>query len=108
MPGNPVSLNAVRAVAQARARYADHGTGRNCRPTNERPSVSGKQVVYPLFGAVQPLDPAVESGGIPGGGTQVRYSPSCGAQYLAAADFFILMAHALFLRHEDENSVGKT
>jgi hypothetical protein len=36
MPGNPVSLNAVRAVAQARARYADHGTGRNCRPTNER------------------------------------------------------------------------
>lgn len=36
MPGNPISLNAVRAVAQARARYADHGTGRNCRPTNER------------------------------------------------------------------------
>ena len=36
MPGNPVSLNAVRAVAQARTRYADHATGRNCRPTNER------------------------------------------------------------------------
>jgi hypothetical protein len=36
MPGNPVSLNAVRAVAEARAVYADHTTGRNCRPTNER------------------------------------------------------------------------
>jgi hypothetical protein len=36
MPGNPVSLNAVRAVAQARATYADHGTGRNSRPSNER------------------------------------------------------------------------
>lgn len=36
MPGNPVSLKAVRAVAQARARYADHSTGRNSRPTNER------------------------------------------------------------------------
>jgi hypothetical protein len=89
------------------------------------PSVSDKQVFYPLFGAIQPLDdaireiertvgetmppdPAVESGGIPGGATQVRYSPSCGAQYLAAANFFILMADPLFLRREDENSVGKT
>ncbi|WP_264917054.1 MULTISPECIES: helix-turn-helix domain-containing protein [Mycobacterium] len=36
MPGNPVSLNAVRAVAAARAVYADYATGRNCRPTNER------------------------------------------------------------------------
>jgi hypothetical protein len=36
MPGNPVSLKAVRAVAQARACYADHGTGRGSRPTNER------------------------------------------------------------------------
>jgi hypothetical protein len=36
MPGNPVSLRALVRVAQARARYADHGTGRNCRPTNER------------------------------------------------------------------------
>ena len=88
------------------------------------PSVSDKQVFYPLFGAMQPLDdaireiertvgetmppdPAVESGG-PGGATQVRYSPSCGAQYLAAANFFILMADPLFLRHEDEISVGKT
>ena len=36
MPGNPVSLKALVRVAQARARYADHRTGRNCRPTNER------------------------------------------------------------------------
>jgi hypothetical protein len=36
MPGNPVSLNAVRAVAQVRATYADYGTGRNSRPSNER------------------------------------------------------------------------
>ena len=36
MPGNPVSLNAVVRVAAARARYADHGTGRQSRPTNER------------------------------------------------------------------------
>jgi len=36
MPGNPVSLKALVRVAQARARYADHHTGRNCRPTNER------------------------------------------------------------------------
>jgi hypothetical protein len=36
MPGNPVSLNAVRAVAQARAAYADYATGRNSRPSNER------------------------------------------------------------------------
>ncbi|ULP45607.1 MULTISPECIES: helix-turn-helix domain-containing protein [Mycobacterium] len=36
MPGNPISRQALLAIAQARARYADHGTGRNCRPTNER------------------------------------------------------------------------
>lgn len=36
MPGNPVSLKAVVAVAEARARFADHRTGRDCRPTNER------------------------------------------------------------------------
>lgn len=36
MPGNPISRQALVAVAQARARYADHATGRNCRPTNER------------------------------------------------------------------------
>jgi len=36
MPGNPVSLKAVTAVAAARAAFADHRTGRNCRPTNER------------------------------------------------------------------------
>ena len=29
-------------------------------------------------------------------------------KYLAAANFFILMADPLFLRREDENSVGKT
>ncbi|KPN45060.1 helix-turn-helix domain-containing protein [Mycobacterium intracellulare] len=36
MPGNPISRRAVVAVAAARARYADHGTGRNSRPSNER------------------------------------------------------------------------
>ncbi len=36
MPGNPVSRKAVVAVATARARYADHATGRNSRPSNER------------------------------------------------------------------------
>ena len=36
MPNNPVSLKAVIAVAEARASFADHRTGRNCRPTNER------------------------------------------------------------------------
>ena len=36
MPNNPVSLRSVMAVAEARASFADHGTGRNCRPTNER------------------------------------------------------------------------
>lgn len=35
MPGNPVSLKAMVRVAEARAVYADHRTGRNCRPTNE-------------------------------------------------------------------------
>jgi len=36
MPHNPVSLKSVVAVAEARASFADHRTGRNCRPTNER------------------------------------------------------------------------
>lgn len=36
MPGNPVSRKAVLAIAAARARYADHRTGRNSRPSNER------------------------------------------------------------------------
>ncbi|WP_232512932.1 MULTISPECIES: helix-turn-helix domain-containing protein [Mycobacterium] len=36
MPGNPISRTALLAVAEARARYADHATGRNSRPTNER------------------------------------------------------------------------
>lgn len=36
MPGNPISRRALLAVAEARARYADHSTGRNSRPTNER------------------------------------------------------------------------
>ena len=35
MPGNPVSLKSVVAVAAARASFADHRTGRDCRPTNE-------------------------------------------------------------------------
>jgi hypothetical protein len=36
MGGNQVSRKAVLAVAQARSRYAEHGTGRGSRPTNER------------------------------------------------------------------------
>lgn len=34
MPGNPISLKTLIRVADARARYADHRTGRGCRPTN--------------------------------------------------------------------------
>jgi hypothetical protein len=36
MPNNPVSLKTLVAVAEARASFADHRTGRNCRPTNTR------------------------------------------------------------------------
>ncbi|MCX2715862.1 hypothetical protein [Mycolicibacterium sp. J2] len=36
LPGAAVSLKAIVRVADARARYADFRTGRNCRPTNER------------------------------------------------------------------------
>ena len=36
MPNNPVSLKSLVSVAEARASFADHRTGRNCRPTNER------------------------------------------------------------------------
>jgi len=36
MPNNPVSLRAVVAVAEARAGFAEHRTGRDCRPTNAR------------------------------------------------------------------------
>ncbi|WP_431240922.1 helix-turn-helix domain-containing protein (plasmid) [Mycolicibacterium aichiense] len=36
MPGNPVSLKSLVAVAEARASFADHRTGRECRPTNAR------------------------------------------------------------------------
>jgi hypothetical protein len=36
MPGNPISRKALLAIADARARYADHRTGRNSRPSNER------------------------------------------------------------------------
>jgi hypothetical protein len=36
MPNNPVSLKALVAVAEARASFADHRTGRDCRPTNAR------------------------------------------------------------------------
>src|SRR5205807_5614489 len=32
----PVSLESLVAVAEGRATFADHRTGRNCRPTNER------------------------------------------------------------------------
>jgi hypothetical protein len=34
MPGNPISLNTLTRVARARARFAEHRTGRGCRPTN--------------------------------------------------------------------------
>jgi hypothetical protein len=34
MPGNPISLKTLLRVAEARAYYADHRTGRDCRPTN--------------------------------------------------------------------------
>ena len=34
MPGNPISLGTLLRVAQARAQYAEHRTGRDCRPTN--------------------------------------------------------------------------
>jgi hypothetical protein len=34
MPNNPISLKSVVAVAEARASFADHRTGRHCRPTN--------------------------------------------------------------------------
>ncbi|MBV9720458.1 MAG: helix-turn-helix domain-containing protein [Mycobacterium sp.] len=36
MPHNPVSVKSLLAVAEARAGFADHRTGRNCRPTNAR------------------------------------------------------------------------
>jgi hypothetical protein len=36
MPHNPVSLKSLVAVAEARASFADHRTGRDCRPTNAR------------------------------------------------------------------------
>jgi hypothetical protein len=36
MPNNPVSLKSLVAVAEARASFADHRTGRHCRPTNDQ------------------------------------------------------------------------
>lgn len=36
MPHNPVSLKSLVAVAEARASFADHRTGRDCRPTNDQ------------------------------------------------------------------------
>ncbi len=36
MPNNPVSVKSLVAVAEARASFADHRTGRDCRPTNAR------------------------------------------------------------------------
>ena len=45
MPNNPVSLKTLIAVAEARASFAEHGTGRHCRPTNERlASITGLSV----------------------------------------------------------------
>jgi hypothetical protein len=36
MPNNPVSLKSLVAVAEARASFAEHHTGRHCRPTNDQ------------------------------------------------------------------------
>ena len=36
MVGNPIALRTLVRVAETRAAYADHGTGRHSRPTNER------------------------------------------------------------------------
>jgi hypothetical protein len=36
MGANQISRRALLTIAAARARYADHATGRNSRPTNER------------------------------------------------------------------------
>ena len=36
MPHNPISLKTLVAVAAARASFAQHRTGRSCRPTNAR------------------------------------------------------------------------
>jgi hypothetical protein len=36
MGANQISRNALLRIAQARARYADHATGRECRPSNHR------------------------------------------------------------------------
>jgi hypothetical protein len=36
MPNNPISVKSLVAVAEARACFAEHRTGRNCRPTNAR------------------------------------------------------------------------
>jgi hypothetical protein len=36
MPHNPVSVKSLVAVAKARASFAEHRTGRNCRPSNAR------------------------------------------------------------------------
>lgn len=36
MPNNPISLKSLIKVAEARASFADHRTGRDCRPTNDR------------------------------------------------------------------------
>jgi hypothetical protein len=36
MGANQISRKALLTIAAARARYADHPTGRNCRPSNER------------------------------------------------------------------------
>ena len=36
MPGNPISVQSLVAVAEARASFAEHRTGRECRPTNAR------------------------------------------------------------------------
>ncbi|WP_244269129.1 helix-turn-helix domain-containing protein, partial [Mycobacterium parascrofulaceum] len=36
MGANQISRRALLRIAQARARYADYTTGRDCRPSNER------------------------------------------------------------------------
>ena len=67
MPHNPVSLKSLVAVAEARASFADHRTGRNCRPTNARlAEITGLTVrtVQRASTALRLLGVATEVGGL--------------------------------------------
>ena len=60
MPGNPISLKALVRVAEARASYADHATGRDSRPTNARLACDTRLSVR----TVQRADTALRSMGV--------------------------------------------